>query len=216
MLLIISIITDTSTQNYFKSKTQTIKDADTDDDELSQLNDSARSHHHLSSMNHNDTSSSSSKDKNFDIQQTNQKRPLLTRFDSVDLDCEFFVELNAKITLHILLVDKKLSRGISRANDENVSLVTKARKELAMDFHQQEPTSPFIDTPDYTFTLPDLTVHNEDFRKFLERDLIECATLNSLENCQRLNWWVEVGLCRKIWPLSTSGVSHFLFLSAYN
>ena len=78
------IITDTSTQNYFKSKTQTIKDADTDDDELSHLNDSARSHHHLSSMNHNDTSSSSSKD----IQQTNQKRPLLTRFDSVDLDCE--------------------------------------------------------------------------------------------------------------------------------
>ena len=78
------IITDTSTQNYFKSKTQTIKDADTDDDELSHLNDSARSHHHLSSMNHNDTSSSCSKD----IQQTKQKRPLLTRFDSVDLDCE--------------------------------------------------------------------------------------------------------------------------------
>jgi hypothetical protein len=90
-----------------------------------------------------------------------------------------------------------------------VSLVTKARKELAMDFHskqEQNQVSPFIDTPDYTFTLPDLSVHDEDFRKFLERDLIECATLNSLESCQRLNWWVEIGLCRKLWPLSTSGV----------
>lgn len=86
--------------------------------------------------------------------------------------------------------------------------MTQARKELAMDFHsKQETTSPFIDTPDYTFTLPDLSIHEEEFRRFLEKDLIECATLNSLENCQRLNWWVDIGLCRKIWPLSTSGVS---------
>lgn len=77
-----------------------------------------------------------------------------------------------------------------------------------MDFHsKQENTSPFIDTPDYTFTLPDLSIHDEDFRKFLEKDLIECATLNSLEQSQKLNWWVDIGLCRKIWPLSTSGVS---------
>lgn len=91
--------------------------------------------------------------------------------------------------------------------------MTKARKELAMDFHQQEQmSSPFIDTPDYTFTLPDLSVHEEDFRKFLEKDLIECATLNSLESCQRLNWWVDIGLCRKIWPLSTSGVSLLILI----
>lgn len=109
-------------------------------------------------------------------------------------------------------LDKKLSRGISRANDENVSLVTQARKELAMDFHsKQENTSPFIDTPDYTFTLPDLSIHDEDFRKFLEKDLIECATLNSLEHSQKLNWWVDIGLCRKIWPLSTSGVCFNFF-----
>lgn len=110
-------------------------------------------------------------------------------------------------------LDKKLSRGISRANDENVSLVTKARKELAMDFHskqEQNQISPFIDTPDFTFTLPDLSKYDEEFRKFLERDLIECATLTSLESCQRLNWWVDMGLCRKLWPLSTSGVSEFL------
>lgn len=116
------------------------------------------------------------------------------------------------------ILDKKLSRGISRANDENVSLVTQARKELAMDFHskQETTTSPFIDTPDYTFTLPDLSIHDEDFRRFLEKDLIECATLNSLENCQRLNWWVDIGLCRKIWPLSTSGVSYCVFTNISN
>ncbi|KAL7015816.1 hypothetical protein ACKWTF_016688 [Chironomus riparius] len=127
-------------------------------------------------------------------------KPHLTKSDSIDL------------------VDyKKLSRGISRANDENVSLVTKARKELAMDFHSkqdQNQISPFIDTPDFTFTLPDLTKYEEEFRKFLERDLIECATLNSLENCQRLNWWVDVGLCRKLWPLSTSGDGNCLLHAA--
>lgn len=112
-------------------------------------------------------------------------------------------------------VDKKLGRGISRANDENVTLVTKARKEFAMDFHAKpEQTSPFIDTPDYTFTLPDLTVHDEDFRKFLEKDLIECSTLNSLEASQRLNWWVELGVCRKVWPLSTSGDGNCLLHAA--
>lgn len=43
-------------------------------------------------MNHNDTintTGSAVKDKSFDIQQTNQKRPLLTKLDSVDLDCEW-------------------------------------------------------------------------------------------------------------------------------
>lgn len=63
----------------------------------------------------------------------------------------------------------------------------------------------FIDTPDYTFTLPDLTKYSEDFRKFLEKDLIECSTLSSLEQAQRLNWWVDSGTCRKLWPLATTG-----------
>lgn len=135
-----------------------------------------------------------------------------------------------------------MSRGISRANDENVSLVTKARKEFAMDFHnkQQEHNhhaTPFVDAPDYTFTLPDLSLHDIDFRlvkhvftfqqitqfifffihicrKFLEKDLIECSTLSSLENSQRLNWWVDLKICRKLWPLSTSGDGNCLLHAA--
>jgi OTU domain-containing protein 7 len=84
-----------------------------------------------------------------------------------------------------------------------------------MDLHtKHEQNSPFIDTPDFTFTLPDLSVHEEDFRKFLEKDLIECSTLNSLENSQRLNWWVPQEICRKIWPLSTSGDGNCLLHAA--
>lgn len=52
------------------------------------------------------------------------------------------------------------------------------------------------------------------FRKFLEKDLIECSTLNSLENSQRLNWWVDIGVCRKVWPLSTSGDGNCLLHAA--
>ncbi|EDS27194.1 conserved hypothetical protein [Culex quinquefasciatus] len=59
---------------------------------------------------------------------------------------------------------KKLERGISRAT-ENVNLVSRARQEFEMDFHsplsgcaeQNAKNLNFIDTPDYTFTLPDLT-----------------------------------------------------------
>ena len=39
----------------------------------------------------------------------------------------------------------------------------------------------FVDTPDLTFVLPDLTVYSEDFRAFLHKDLIETSTLVSLE-----------------------------------
>jgi OTU domain-containing protein 7 len=65
------------------------------------------------------------------------------------------------------LSDKKLSRGISRA-EENVHLVSRARKEI-MDFHttmqgKNLDNLYFIETPDSTFTLPDLSVYNEDFR----------------------------------------------------
>lgn len=83
-----------------------------------------------------------------------------------------------------------------------------------MDYSQQEQSSPFIDTPDYTFTLPDLSVHDDGFRRFLEKDLIECSTLNSLENSQRLNWWSTQDICRKVYPLSTSGDGNCLLHAA--
>ncbi|XP_062561845.1 OTU domain-containing protein 7B-like isoform X2 [Armigeres subalbatus] len=128
-------------------------------------------------------------------------KPMLTKTDSIDIfDC------------------KKLERGISRAT-ENVNLVSRARQEFAMDFHtqcheQNEKNLNFIDTPDYTFTLPDLTKYTEEFRKFLEKDLIDTSTLNSLEATNRLNWWYESGVCRKLWPLTTAGDGNCLLHAA--
>lgn len=125
------------------------------------------------------------------------------------------------------LLDKKLHRGISRATDDNVNLVSRARSEIEMDFHtngfrqhqqqqqQKEPNmTTEIETPDHTFTLPDISIYPEDFRKFLEKDLIECSTLSSLESAQRLNWWTDSGYCRKLWPLSTSGDGNCLLHAA--
>uniref|UniRef100_A0A182PBV0 ubiquitinyl hydrolase 1 n=1 Tax=Anopheles epiroticus TaxID=199890 RepID=A0A182PBV0_9DIPT len=128
-------------------------------------------------------------------------RPVLTKADSVDI-----------------FDSKKLERGISRAT-ENVTLVSRARQEFEMDFHahiheQNDKNLNFIDTPDYTFTLPDLTKYTDDFRKFLEKDLIENSTLNSLEATNRLNWWYESGVCRKLWPLATTGDGNCLLHAA--
>uniref|UniRef100_A0A182QR82 ubiquitinyl hydrolase 1 n=1 Tax=Anopheles farauti TaxID=69004 RepID=A0A182QR82_9DIPT len=128
-------------------------------------------------------------------------KPMLTKADSVDI-----------------FDSKKLERGISRAT-ENVTLVSRARQEFEMDFHahiheQNDKNLNFIDTPDYTFTLPDLTKYTDDFRKFLEKDLIENSTLNSLETTNRLNWWFESGACRKLWPLATTGDGNCLLHAA--
>lgn len=116
------------------------------------------------------------------------------------------------------LVDKKLHRGISRATEDNVDLVSRARTEIAMDFHtncyKQPDIVQNIDSPDYTFTLPDITIYSDDFRRFLEKDLIETSTLASLESTQRLNWWADTGHCRKLWPLSTSGDGNCLLHAA--
>ncbi|XP_067127763.1 OTU domain-containing protein 7B-like isoform X2 [Centruroides vittatus] len=112
---------------------------------------------------------------------------------------------------------KRLSRGISRATD-NVNLVSKARSEFAQDFRSSGRSSSQsqirLETPVYTFTLPDLSIYPEDFRAFLERDLIETSTLVSLEQAGRLNWWADRGLCQRLWPLATTGDGNCLLHAA--
>lgn len=71
-----------------------------------------------------------------------------------------------------------------------------------------------LDMTDYTFTLPDLSIYADEFRTFLEKDLIECSTLNSLESTNRLNWWADGGFCRKLWPLATTGDGNCLLHAA--
>lgn len=52
----------------------------------------------------------------------------------------------------------------------------------------------------------------EDFRHFLEKDLIAGSTQVSLEQAGRLNWWS--GVCQRLWPLSTSGDGNCLLHAA--
>lgn len=111
---------------------------------------------------------------------------------------------------------KKLTRGISRAT-ENVNLVSRARSDIALDFKENAVCSVnqyFIETPVYTFTLPDLTVYSEDFRGFLEKDLIEMSSLVSLEQSGRLNWWADSGAGQRLWPLATTGDGNCLLHAA--
>jgi len=69
-------------------------------------------------------------------------------------------------------------------------------------------------TPEYTFTLPDLSIHPSDFSAFLEKDLIEKSSLVALEGAGRLNWWTDIGLCQKLWPLATTGDGNCLLHAA--
>lgn len=68
--------------------------------------------------------------------------------------------------------------------------------------------------PYFTFSIPDLSVYPADFRKFVEKDLIENSTLIALESSQRLNWWASAQICPKLWPLSTTGDGNCLLHAA--
>ena len=54
----------------------------------------------------------------------------------------------------------------------------------------------------------------DEYRAFLEKDLIELSSLVSLENYGRLNWWAETETCQRLWPLATSGDGNCLLHAA--
>ena len=54
----------------------------------------------------------------------------------------------------------------------------------------------------------------DEFRGFLEKDLIELSSLVSLETSGRLNWWVEMGTGQRLWPLATTGDGNCLLHAA--
>jgi len=151
-----------------------------------------------------------------------QEKPVLRKEDAIDL-----ADVEAK---------KKMERGISHAT-ANESLVSAARNKVQKDFHHIQTVQSsqsnhqfkradsvdwqiangqcfVLETPLYTFSLPDLTNYPEDFRGFLEKDLIELSALISLEQCGRLNWWADTGTCQRLWPLATTGDGNCLLHAA--
>ncbi|XP_028921385.1 OTU domain-containing protein 7A [Ornithorhynchus anatinus] len=105
--------------------------------------------------------------------------------------------------------EKRLSRGISHASSAIVSL---ARSHVANECNNEQFP---LEMPIYTFQLPDLSVYSEDFRSFIERDLIEQATMVALEQAGRLNWWSTVCLsCKRLLPLATTGDGNCLLHAA--
>ncbi|XP_055681140.1 OTU domain-containing protein 7B-like isoform X2 [Lutzomyia longipalpis] len=124
--------------------------------------------------------------------------------------------LPAATTASDISQNKKLARRISRA-DDNVSLVSQARGEFSRDSTKDcisKRPCERLDPADYTFSLPDLFVYPDNFRRFLERDLIENSTLVALEQAHRLNWWTNLEGCTKMWPLSTTGDGNCLLHAA--
>uniref|UniRef100_A0A8C9SCX5 ubiquitinyl hydrolase 1 n=1 Tax=Scleropages formosus TaxID=113540 RepID=A0A8C9SCX5_SCLFO len=105
--------------------------------------------------------------------------------------------------------EKRLSRGISHASSAIVSL---ARSHVANECNSEQFP---LDLPIYTFQLPDLSVYSEDFRSFIERDLIEQSTMVALEQAGRLNWWSTMCTsCKRLLPLATTGDGNCLLHAA--
>ncbi|XP_019731564.1 OTU domain-containing protein 7A [Hippocampus comes] len=130
-----------------------------------------------------------------------EARDTPTHVSKIDRSCAQKQEDNGQ--------EKRLSRGISHASSAIVSL---ARLQVANECtNEQFP----LEMPIYTFQLPDLSVYSEDFRSFIERDLIEQSTMMALEQAGRLNWWSTMCTsCKKLLPLATTGDGNCLLHAA--
>ncbi|XP_063955704.1 OTU domain-containing protein 7B-like [Lytechinus pictus] len=104
---------------------------------------------------------------------------------------------------------KRLTRGLSAANSR---LVITSRQRVKDD--EESHNYQLVDTPRFTFILPDLLVFPADFRAFVEKDLIDSCTMVNLENSGYLNWWAKTGACSKLWPMATTGDGNCLLHAA--
>uniref|UniRef100_A0A3Q3GLD4 ubiquitinyl hydrolase 1 n=1 Tax=Kryptolebias marmoratus TaxID=37003 RepID=A0A3Q3GLD4_KRYMA len=130
-----------------------------------------------------------------------ETRDTPTHVNKIDRPCAQKQEDNAQ--------EKRLSRGISHASSAIVSL---ARLQVANECTSEQFP---LEMPIYTFQLPDLSVYSEDFRSFIERDLIEQSTMMALEQAGRLNWWSTMCTsCKKLLPLATTGDGNCLLHAA--
>jgi hypothetical protein len=89
---------------------------------------------------------------------------------------QYLIYWNWNVVYVTIVPVKKLTRGISRATD-NVNLVSRARCDIALDFKENAVCSVnqfFIETPVYTFTLPDLTIYPGKYRKKLSLMCSSC------------------------------------------
>ena len=90
-----------------------------------------------------------------------------------------------------ILPDRKLKRGVSK-QCENASIINRARdlyKEDVMGCANGSLTCDInrvIQMSGFSFHLPDFSSFDDDLRAFMEKELIELSTLNSLEQVGRL------------------------------
>ncbi|XP_013910932.1 PREDICTED: OTU domain-containing protein 7B [Thamnophis sirtalis] len=118
-----------------------------------------------------------------------------------------------------IIQEKRLSRGISHASSTIVSL---ARSHVSSNGGSGGGgggggggSEHLLEMPICTFQLPDLNAYSEDFRNFIERDLIEQSMLVALEQAGRLNWWANVDpSCQRLLPLATTGDGNCLLHAA--
>ncbi|CAF0818005.1 unnamed protein product [Brachionus calyciflorus] len=71
---------------------------------------------------------------------------------------------------------------------------------------------------EYSFMLPDLNrIDDYKFREYLQNDLIEIPTECALTESGHLNWWTQndwEGVCKPLYPMSTSGDGNCLLHAA--
>ncbi|XP_057309943.1 OTU domain-containing protein 7A-like [Hydractinia symbiolongicarpus] len=109
---------------------------------------------------------------------------------------------------------RQVGRGFSVSNME---LVQKAREQLSIEENEREDGSQFEmfdESARKNFVLPDISQFSRELANFIKNDLISINTLQTLTSADYLNWWADIGACRKLFPLSTVGDGNCLLHAA--
>lgn len=111
-----------------------------------------------------------------------------------------------------------LTRGFSKVQaNEEILNETRNQIENNLKRSKDDSTMHINDLSDYSFMLPDLTKYTDEFKDFLQQDLIEIAALVSLTEAGHLNWWCSNawdGATRMLQPMVTSGDGNCLLHAA--
>eukprot|EP00111_Clytia_hemisphaerica_P001341 TCONS_00003814-protein len=110
---------------------------------------------------------------------------------------------------------RKVSRGFSLSNFKIIQDEREKQKTLVcQESTTQDSFKVLGPSSRESFVLPDISMLDKDVAYIIKTELISKSALHKLTNVGRLNWWTEMGTCRKLFPLLTVGDGNCLLHAA--
>ena len=99
----------------------------------------------------------------------------------------------------------RVGRAFSTYNSDFVDQARKRIVECELQHHDKGEYESFDCSSKTSFMLPNINDFEHELGTFMKKDLIDSNSFTNLHRLGCLNWWADIGACRKLFPLSTAG-----------